>query len=645
MDMMLAAIAILILGLTLRLRYLRLPLDWDHGLLLYQSYWYTKLGKFIAGWYDYVPDSRANQRIPTIIEENSMIRYQTLGFSFINIINYLICRDKVWAYRLLDAFYSLLVTAVIFLWGSLLFDSTSAALGASLFFLFSSMPFFWAAMDNPEKHQILFTTSALLSVTLFMQTSNYIYCILAGIFFFISMTFKQNLGFVILCTLIFMVIYNGFIAACSIAATLLICYICLFSYYCAKGYPFKVIFGGVFVSIDAFYYLYNIKINEEGKFQKSGKVNFIERITPNLKKILKESSLLWVMSLLWFIHTAITSPGSYTLHLLILVLAGSLLAFMAANKYFPYYYIPFLPILALTSGNMYYRVFTSKDLLSFEGMGIVIITTALSILGTITTFRFFFRSTPFDQGAYMYSNTLYNFGTSEEIGRHIRAKTDPDEYIYVYNLNPEIYFFAQRRCPTNTLYIDNLTTSAYTPEDLKRFEQAIRDKLKAASPAYFVINKTSGTPIGFFESVTGNKYFLEKEYHAGFDADHNPVTLQMFKVRKLSDAKKSVDAGEELFGQNKILDAIQTFQKAIEFDPLNSDALNNLGVCYFQQKDHMKAVEYFVKAFEANPSNRDTVLNLLHMDLPVQDKFKLLQLYLAFNPNDAEMKLIRENLS
>lgn len=106
-----------------------------------------------------------------------------------------------------------------------------------------------------------------------------------------------------------------------------------------------------------------------------------------------------------------------------------------------------------------------------------------------------------------------------------------------------------------------------------------------------------------------------------------------------------VAEGEGLFEQGKIDEAMISFRRALDLDPLNGDALNNLGVCHFRQGDLERSVEYFIRALEADPYNRDVVLNLLDMELDVKEKFKVLQVYLAFNPHDAEMKQLSESMA
>lgn len=631
-------------GACLRLTYLRLPLDWDHGLLLYQSYWYERIRKFIVTICEIEPEVSLS-KITRPFGETDMVRTQSLAHSFIFIILHRMCRDRVWAYRLFDLFYYTLTALVLFGLGTLVFDPVSAAIGATLFSVFSCMPFFWVAMDNTEKFQVLFTYAGMLCLALFLKTPLPILPVTAGVCFFLSMLFKQNVGFVILASLVFMIMRAALVGAALAIAAMFVCYGILFIYYAFKGHSLGAIFSRFFISINALFYLFELKVDKEGKVTTPQNYNLVARIRPNLVKLLSESSLIWAMSGAWFVFMALTDIGSPRLHLFGLLALGTALAFFAANKFFPYYYIPFLPLLALTSGDFLHRMYAEHSLFSATGMLLTASSMVLFVLNFRKTWRFFFRSTPFEQGAHMYSNTLYNFGVSEEIGRHIRENTSPDDYIYVYNLNPEIYFFAQRRCPTNALYIDNLSTAAYTPEDQERAEKTIKDKLKAASPAYIVISKTTNVPISFFEGVTGNRYFLEKEYHAGFDAVQAPVILQMFKVRRISESMKHVEAGEELFGQDRITEAMDDFHKALALDPMNGDALNNLGVCHHRLGEPLKAVDHFIQALQADPSNRDVVLNLLDMDMAPKDKLTVLQLYLAFNPDDAEMRKASRDLS
>jgi hypothetical protein len=79
-----------LIGFSLRLCCLRLPLEWDHGILLYQSYWYNRTGKFLLSFFE----DESQHKGAAIFRDTDMIRSQLLGMSFIYIIIQFICRDR-----------------------------------------------------------------------------------------------------------------------------------------------------------------------------------------------------------------------------------------------------------------------------------------------------------------------------------------------------------------------------------------------------------------------------------------------------------------------------------------------------------------------------------------------------------------------
>ena len=70
------------------------------------------------------------------------------------------------------------------------------------------------------------------------------------------------------------------------------------------------------------------------------------------------------------------------------------------------------------------------------------------------------------------------------------------------------------------------------------------------------------------------------------------------------------DQGETFFKNGRLNEAIDLFLKAIEMDPSNVIATNNLGVAYWQEGKVQDALSYFTKAYELDTNHRDTLLNL-----------------------------------
>lgn len=636
----------IVVGTGLRLRYLRLPLDWDHGIMLYQSYWYNRTGRFLLGWGEREPgEIEARGKRPNT-DETDMIRNGLLSHTFIYLFIEKICKDRVWAHRLFDLACYLVITLLLFPLGALLFTPVSGAAGAALFFIFSSLPFYWVADENPEKYQLLFTVAGLLAIVLHGETQQAVFPLLAGVLFFIAMNFKQNVGFVIAAAFAWLLLRHDFAGLALALAGMGACYAAAFGYYYfVKNIAFPQIFGCFVISFGVFVYILGLKKTEQGTYVRTESPSLWKKIKPNLVQILKESSLIWAGAIAWLAMAGFSDPHAPGFQLVALLMLGTTAGWFAANKFFPYYYIPFLPLLSLATGDLAWRVLSPHGPASLPGALFLSAAAALAALGAWTTFRFFFKAAPFEQGAYMYSNTLYNFGCSEEIGKHIRQRTYDDDFIYVYNMNPEIYFFSQRRCPTKSIYLDVTHTSSLTENERRLEEQALQEKLRKARPAYIVINTGANVPINAFESFTGSRYFLEKEYTAGYFQGTSPVLLHMYKLRKTEEATMCVSRGEALFAQGSLDEAVKAFHEALGCDPLCLDALNNLGVLHHQQGDAQKAAQYFSQAFSVDPSNRDVLYNLLHMEIPDDVKIRMARLYLQLEPDDPEIRDILDGLT
>jgi len=80
--------------------------------------------------------------------------------------------------------------------------------------------------------------------------------------------------------------------------------------------------------------------------------------------------------------------------------------------------------------------------------------------------------------------------------------------------------------------------------------------------------------------------------------------------------------GENLFEAGHLLDAKCAFVRAVENEPENTTALNNLGVTYWHSGDAKMAMETFYKVLEIDPQCRDAAINLEKIKLmhPEQEK-------------------------
>jgi len=63
-------------------------------------------------------------------------------------------------------------------------------------------------------------------------------------------------------------------------------------------------------------------------------------------------------------------------------------------------------------------------------------------------------------------------------------------------------------------------------------------------------------------------------------------------------------------GMNKPYEAIKMYEKAIELDPNNADAYNDLGIIYSDIGQYDKAIDYYSKVLEKNPQHKYAIHNI-----------------------------------
>jgi len=94
------------------------------------------------------------------------------------------------------------------------------------------------------------------------------------------------------------------------------------------------------------------------------------------------------------------------------------------------------------------------------------------------------------------------------------------------------------------------------------------------------------------------------------------VVQAYFKGMALADEQQKSDPvywmrlGRWYGRQNRHEEAIRCFARALEIDPHNAKALNNIGVIYFQEKQYEEALDAFKRSVDLDPSDPSTWHNL-----------------------------------
>lgn len=87
----------------------------------------------------------------------------------------------------------------------------------------------------------------------------------------------------------------------------------------------------------------------------------------------------------------------------------------------------------------------------------------------------------------------------------------------------------------------------------------------------------------------------------------DPISMNMAACTEL--ACDINQQGEYLFGAGRMEDALSAFHKALDIDPENVAAHNNIGVYFWQIGDHKMALQHFNEALRIDPENMDAISN------------------------------------
>jgi len=104
--------------------------------------------------------------------------------------------------------------------------------------------------------------------------------------------------------------------------------------------------------------------------------------------------------------------------------------------------------------------------------------------------------------------------------------------------------------------------------------------------------------------------------------------------------QNNMDKGIELYDLGKYEEAITYFKKALEIDPNNAHALNNIGRAYAQLADYEIAKKYFEQAIQIDPNYQNALSNLGHVYQILgkyEEAIKYYEESLKINPNNIEV--------
>jgi hypothetical protein len=173
------------------------------------------------------------------------------------------------------------------------------------------------------------------------------------------------------------------------------------------------------------------------------------------------------------------SPGN---RLAVLWLAASLLGVAVGGYFRDHYYVQMIPSLAVLAGRGAAVVAghwsPNRPVLSAAVAGGCI------VYGVLVMPKYYLVGSPTEKCRFLYRDAP--FPESVPVGQYLQRHAAPDETIFVYGSEPQIYFYADRRTACRYIYVYPLLTPA--PGVLER-QQAALDEVTSARPRFIVVHR------------------------------------------------------------------------------------------------------------------------------------------------------------
>jgi len=164
---------------------------------------------------------------------------------------------------------------------------------------------------------------------------------------------------------------------------------------------------------------------------------------------------------------------------LMLLLAGAT-AVALPGKFFPHYFIVLIPFLAVSCGIGLARL---SRLPRVPALLAGIVLALLLVPTAVQTTQFYTDFSPEEVSIQKFNTTL--FADSVKVASYLKQKTRPDDYIYQWGFEPELYFLADRRSPS-PLFAS--IGPSWAPDPRKATAE-LRQRLTATRPAYIVVQE------------------------------------------------------------------------------------------------------------------------------------------------------------
>jgi 4-amino-4-deoxy-L-arabinose transferase-like glycosyltransferase len=368
--------------------------------------------------------------------------------------------------RIFTALYATLTLLSVYAFARRIADVRAGLFAAATYGIFSTMPLLQGSSSNTEVFLVLpMTAGALFFVNAF-ETRQIKYLWLCGFCAAVSMSIKTVALPIVALEFLFIALippgfsharetlknYSAFVVP-IISFALVICI-----YFLVRG-GFE----------DFFYWnaLFPIRYRNSGI---AGPPLFTA--LNHLKSSLLFPMIMAFFSIPWFWSHKRTWTGLFTLMLIPAVWCSIALP----GKYFPHYFINIVPFLAIPAGIALAHFSRLR-----RPSTVLVAAISIAILGFSfkENYKFYTEYDPIEVSKIKYGST---FASVIPVANYLKDRTLPEDYIFQWGLEPEIYFLADRRSPVPHLVSITIAWS----KDPDKSRKELLEGLLTKRPKYIV---------------------------------------------------------------------------------------------------------------------------------------------------------------
>lgn len=402
--------ALILIGL--RIQFIDEPFERDEGGYAYMSWRFLNGEVMYRDYWDTKP--------PGIVCIYALI-FKLYGISLTSV-------------RTMTIFFGIIALMLVYLVAEKMFDKKIAITSVFIYAFFSSQPISHTISSNAEPFMIIFTLAGIYFYLFSEKRNNAL--ILSGALFGIAFMVKQTAVDGLLAVILYSAINKGLRIRniLKISAGIVGVWVPVIIYFLYKGVLNDFFFAA---------YVYNFTY-----INKALSYHWLERLINTIITLTKEDILLWVLAISgFFIINKRHFLRAWTVFAAIGVTAG--------GRFFPHYFVQLIPVLSILSGYCLNKVWESIDRQNFwakaQNKFIFSTLSVLVVLTFINQIRYFAFLDCYDICKEKYPMQSFEF--KERLAEEVKKITNPDDYIFVWGSEPEIYFFAERRSPVR--FINN----------------------------------------------------------------------------------------------------------------------------------------------------------------------------------------------